>query len=298
MIDRNAIVVVDAYGQIYRGFHAIRGLSDSQGNPTNALFAVARFMLWLDTDFRSDFGAIAFDKGPPAKRLELLPEYKATRPPMPDELRCQLDPIREWVEAAGWPLIEEQGLEADDVIAAIAAMRGKHPVFIVSHDKDLAQLVGDDVVQLIPGQKGTMERLDAAAVEEKFGIPPGALRDYLALLGDTSDNIPGVPGVGKKTAAALLQQFGSIDVMFERIDEIERSTLREKIEHSRELLKLNRELVALDETPPSGMDSVEVLRRRRPDWDALLDIARRYEFRSLVSEIEKARNAHRCPTLF
>jgi DNA polymerase-1 len=298
MIDRNAIVVVDAYAQIYRGFYAIRGLTDSQGNPTNALFAVARFMLWLDTDYRSDFGAVAFDKGPPEKRLEILPEYKATRPPMPDELRAQIEPIREWIHASGWPLLEQQGFEADDIIAAIAAMRENHRVYIVSHDKDLAQLVNENVVQLIPGKKGAVDELNPAAVEAKFGIPPGAIQDYLALLGDSSDNIPGVSGVGAKTAATLLQQFGSIDEMLNRTEEIKRPAIREKIESSREILDRNRQLVALDEQPPEGLDSVEKLRRTPPEWDKLLELAKKYEFKSLVNDIEKARTADRSPTLF
>jgi len=298
MANNGVIVLVDGYAHIYRSFYAFSGLTNARGEPTNALFAMGRFMLKLDKDVPHEFGAVVMDKGKPARRLEMLPSYKATRAPMPDPLRDQIAPIREWIAACGWAILEQEGQEADDVIAAIVKAREGRQTVIVSHDKDLAQLVAPGVVLLTPGKKGESRRLDEPAVEAKFGVPPQAIVDYLAMVGDNVDNVPGIAGVGPKTAASLLVRFGSIDAMLANTDAIERESLREKVRNSAELLRRNRELVRLDEELPPEWTGLAGLRRREPDWDVLLDMARDNGFKSMLPTLEKARHDARNPTLF
>ena len=292
------VILVDGYGQIYRSFYAIRELTGPNGEPTNALYGLVRFLLSLDGALPHDFGAFVLDKGKPRHRLELLPEYKAQRPPMPDALRRQIAPIRSWVLALGWPIIEEDGFEADDLIAAVVAARGGAEVLIVSHDKDLGQLVGPGVCLLQPGPKGALARWGRAEIMEKFGVPPEQIRDYLALVGDTVDNIPGVSGVGPKTAVTLLQRFGSVEGILAQVEQIERPAVRDAIATSRDLLQRNRRLVALDETLPPAWQGADSLRRRQPDWDALIGLARQVGFKSVISEFERRRQDERNPTLF
>lgn len=293
------LLLIDGYGQIYRAFYSVQGLTNARGEPTNALFGLARFILKLDQDVPHGYGAVCLDKGRPPRRMELLPEYKQTRPPMPDALRAQLDPIRAWITACGWPVIQEEGHEADDFIAAIVNAREGRETAIISHDKDLAQLVsGDDVYILVPGPKGAMERLGPAEVTAKFDVPPEGIRDYLALVGDTADNIPGVNGIGPKTAAALLQEFGSIQAILEGVDRIKKTAVREKIRASVELIRRNIEIVGLDATLPIGWQGVCGLRKRPVQWATLMDIARDNQFTSLLGTIEKARQAYENPALF
>ena len=298
MTENNHLVLVDGYAQIYRSFYAMRELTNARGEPTNALFVMSRLMLKLDKQVPHEFGAVVMDKGKSTHRLALLPEYKATRPPMPDALRSQIPIIREWIDACGWIILEEEGQEADDIIAAVVKVREGRETEIITHDKDLGQLVQPGVSLLMPGKKGQSVRMDSAAVQEKFGVPPSALRDYLALVGDASDNIPGVAGVGPKTAVALLNQFDSIDGMLANPDAIEKKSLREKIRTSVDILHRNCKLVALDTKTPDGWQGIASLRRRDPDWDRLLEIAHDNGFKSLVSTLNKARSDARNPMLF
>jgi DNA polymerase I len=292
------IVLVDGYGQIYRNYYAIKGLTAPDGHPTNALYGMARFLLSLDSALPHQLGALVLDKGRPRQRLELLPEYKATRPPMPDELRCQIGPIRAWAQALGWALLEAEGHEADDLIAAVVAVRADHEVAILSHDKDLGQLVGPGVSLWQSGPKGALVQVGSAEIAGKFGVSPAQLGDYLALVGDSSDNIPGVPGVGAKTAAALLERFGSVAGILENLGQIERPAIREALAASREVLRRNRLLVALDEAMPPSWQGLDDLRRGTPDWETLLALAQESGFRSLTTELLRRRQDERSPSLF
>jgi len=298
MTGNGAIVLVDAYASIYRNFHGIRGLTNDRDEPVNALYGMAQFSLRIDQALPHDFAALVMDKGAPVKRLEALPDYKANRAPMPDDLRAQIPLIREWFTALGWCVLEQEGHEADDLIAAVVAAREGHPTFIVSHDKDLTQLVCDDVLMVALGGKNSWSKLGPAEVEEKYGVPPSAILDYLALLGDSSDNIPGVPGVGAKTAAALLQQFGSAKAMLADLDAIPRESVREKIRAAADVLQRNRELVALDTELPDSWQGVETLRRRAPNWGHLFEIACDNGFKTVTTALEKARHDYINPTLF
>ncbi len=294
------IVLVDGYAQVYRAFHGIPGLAGPNGQPTNALYGVARLLLKLDEELPHAFGTVVFDRGRPARRMELLPEYKATRAPMPEELRAQLPSIRAWLDAAGWPVLEEEGREADDLIAAVVQVRGGRETAILSHDKDLAQLVTDagGVYLLKSGSKEGLETVGENAVQEKFGVPPRCLRDYLALLGDSSDNIPGVPGVGAKTAAALLTQFGSAAHILEHVEEVQNPRIRESLKNSAEILRRNLRLVELDLDLPPGWTGLEQIRRRAPDWERLRTLAQEAGFKSLLAVLDKRRQAEQAPMLF
>lgn len=295
---QNQILLIDGHAAIYRSFHAIRDLTNPEGEPVNALYGMARFSLKLDQDFPSRYAALVMDKGKCARRLELLEQYKANRPSMPDDLREQIPLIRQWFGAMGWPLLEEEGKEADDLIALAVRHRDKLPVLIVSHDKDLAQLVDDNVQLVQSGGKGTWLRLGPEEVTDKFGVPPERIGDYLALVGDSSDNIPGIEGIGPKTAATLLREHGSIDNILKNLEQIKRESIRAKLADSHTILQLNRDLVRLDSTDSDQWPGLQGLQRRKTDWDRLLDIARQQGFKSLADTLEKGREEARNPRLF
>lgn len=222
------VLLIDAYSQIFRLFYAIRELTNAKGEPTNALFGMSRLFLQLEDAFPSEYGAMVFDHGKCVRRTTLLPSYKGQRPPMPEELRAQLPKIRQWAQAFGWPLVEREGFEADDLLAGIAGERHGETVRILTSDKDLGQLVKDgEVLLLKPGTvKTPWEEIDEAKILEKFGVAPSQLSDYLALLGDTADNIPGIPGCGPKTAARLLQQFGTLEELIAHLEALPTGKLR------------------------------------------------------------------------
>ncbi len=282
------ILLVDSYAQIYRGFHAVRYLSTPDGVPTNAVFAMAKFLLKLHKEHPSQNGAFVFDKGKPAFRMELAPDYKANRPPMPDELKSQIPVIRDLVRAFGWSMIEHEGYEADDLIAAIAKNFPQNEVVIFSGDKDISQIIDDRVTMLVPNPSGDVVRRGVEEVREKFGIEPKQIPDYLALIGDSADNIPGVEGVGPKTAANLLNQFGTAENMFANLSEVKRDTLRTKLENAKERFETNLKLVLLDDNPPEGtVWNINDVKRSEPDFAAIRKIAEKMSLKSILKDIEK-----------
>ena len=285
------IFLIDAYSQIYRVFYAIRQLTNARGEPANALYGMARLFLQLDELQPSDYGAIVYDLGKCVRRTGLLPEYKAQRPPMPEELRSQTAAIREWAGAFGWNIIDRQGFEADDLIAGITAQRGTNAVTILTGDKDLFQLLAAPEVRILLHGKDKTPWLeaDAATAREKFGVAPSQIRDYLALLGDTADNIPGVPGCGPKTAVKLLADYGSIDNLLAHLDELKSAKLRETLAAEAENLRRNQSLVQLDEALPENWSCLEGLRRRTPDWEKLLRLCDEQGFKSIAEAIRKHR---------
>ena len=293
------LVLIDAYAQIYRCFFAVRaGLTNPQGIPTNALYGIARLLLQLHRTLPSRYGAVAFDKGKCTRRITLCPEYKAQRPPMPDTMRPQIEPIRQWMRAFGWTLLEQEGMEADDLIAAITRRHGECEVAIVTHDKDIMQLTADPKVFIAQPDKDQWTLLGAPEVTRKFGVPPEQLRDYLALLGDSSDNIPGVPGVGAKTAAKLLQEAGSIEGILAQAESITSAKVAATLKSSAELLARNRQLIALGNEPPDGFTSPADLPRQEPDWAMLLKMAEEQGFKSLMPALHKEADNAAQPSLF
>ncbi len=288
------ILLVDAYSQIYRAYYAVRELTDAQGRPSNAIFAFSRFLLKLDKELPTEMGAFVADKEKCAFRLEIAPDYKANRAPMPDDLKAQTPVIFELIDAFGWNNIELPTFEADDLIAAIAADVGDREFRVITPDKDMSQIVDERVKLLVPDRTGSsFECRGPAEIVKKFDVAPEQIIDYLALIGDTSDNVPGIAGVGPKTAANLLKQFGSITAMMERTAEIKNDKLREKIAEAGELLQKNIRLITLKTDLPEfpWRPSSERLKRRAPDWKRIVEIATDYNLRSVVREIEDTRSA-------
>ncbi|HBC87339.1 MAG TPA: hypothetical protein DCZ94_10320 [Lentisphaeria bacterium] len=284
------ITLIDAYSQIYRGFYAIPLLSNSKGQFTNAIFATAKFLMALDRNHYSPYGAMVFDKGRPLHRMKIIPEYKAQRPPMPEELKSQLGSIRELVEAFGWRLVEKDGQEADDIIAAIAVEFKGNQVRIVSADKDIAQVIDDRIKMLIPDRKGGggFVLQGAEEVVVRFAVNPSQIVDYLSLIGDSSDNIPGIDGVGPKTAAKLIGQFGSIDNLLSNLSQIENEKLRAKIAGSAEFLRKNKQIITLDLVLPDDfLKDLEYFRKKKPDIEKLRAIADDLDLKSIKTDLDR-----------
>ena len=283
MSDPKPFVLVDGSSYLYRAFHALPPLTNSRGEPTGAVYGVANMLRKLLDDYTPEHVAVVFDAKGKTFRDELFAEYKAHRPPMPDELRAQIEPLHALVRAMGLPLLQVPGVEADDVIGTLArqaAAEGRHTL-ISTGDKDMAQLV-DAHVTLINTMSNTT--LDPAGVVEKFGVPPERIIDYLALVGDSSDNIPGVPKVGPKTAAKWLNEYGSLDAIIEHADEI-KGKVGESLRASLETLDLSRQLATIRcdvelEQAPDG------LRRETPDREALRDWYQKLEFNSWLRQLD------------
>ena len=219
MSESTPLVLVDGSSYLYRAYHALPPLSTSSGAATGAVKGVINMLRRLCKDYPDSTVAVVFDAKGKTFRDEMYPEYKANRPPMPDELREQVEPIHRIVRAMGLPLLCEPGVEADDVIGTLArqASEAGSPVIVSTGDKDMAQLVGERVT-LVNTMTDTV--LDRQGVQDKFGIPPERIVDLLALMGDKVDNIPGVPGVGEKTALALLRGLGGLDAIYADLDRV------------------------------------------------------------------------------
>jgi DNA polymerase-1 len=283
------LVLVDGSSYLYRAFHALPPLNSSKGVPTGATKGVISMLRRLQKDYPNSPVVVVFDAKGKTFRDELFERYKAHRPPMPDELRAQIQPIHDIVRAMALPLLVVEGVEADDVIGTLASAAGRdgQSVVISTGDKDMAQLV-DGHVTLVNTMTNTV--LDAAGVEAKFGVPPRLIIDYLALVGDKSDNIPGVPGVGEKTAPTLLMALGDLDTIYGNLEKIRELSVRgakqmpEKLAEHREAAYLSRQLATIrcDVPLEFGPDG---LRNGTPDRDALLALFREFEFKSWVEEL-------------
>ena len=279
-----SVLIVDGTAVAYRAFYAVRDLSTRAGQATNALFGFIRMLRQLETQWHPDRLVVAFDGGSPAHRLEKCPAYKAQRAPMPDDLRSQLSLIHEYLAAAGIPMILLKGQEADDVMATLAdrAAADGATVRLATSDKDLMQLV-DDHVRIVPPTK-TDEELDVAGVEAKTGVRPSQIVDWLALIGDTADNIPGVDGIGPKTATKLLAQFGSLSECLAKAEAIESENLRAKVRTGRETAELNVALMTLDKKVP-GVPGWAEIPAPAPDAARLKAFFEKYELHRFVSEM-------------
>lgn len=289
------MLLVDAYAQIFRGFYALPLMTNSKGEYTNAIFAFSRFLLQMEKAESATYGAVVFDLGRCVKRLEILPEYKANRSPTPEELKAQVPGIREMIAAFGFPILESEGIEADDLIAVLAANFADFKVGVVSADKDLAQMIDERVEMLIPQGKGKgFAKMGVAEVVAKFAVRPDQIVDYLSLIGDSSDNIPGVPGVGPKTAAKLLAAHNSIDEMLSNTDAIANEKLRAKIADASEILRKNIKLIKLDTTSPDdSWHLVDKITRAEPDWNKIAKLADDYELKGFKKDFDafmEARN--------
>lgn len=278
-----ALVLVDGSSFLYRAFHALPPLNNSRGEPTGAVLGVANMLKKLVASHQTPHIGVVFDAPGRTFRDDLFEAYKAHRPPMPEDLRAQIEPLHEVIRAMGFPLIMESGVEADDVIGslAVAAARKGFKVIISTGDKDMAQLVNAQITL-----ENTMfnSRLDRAGVFEKFGVYPEQIIDYLALVGDTSDNIPGVPKVGPKTAAKWLTDYGTLDQLIKEADTLT-GKVGDSFRGALETLSLSRQLATIrcDLTLPMA---IEELTLNSPDLERLERILRRLEFNSWLRQIQ------------
>jgi DNA polymerase-1 len=279
---RQRLFLIDGNSYIYRAFHAIRNLANSKGFPTNAIYGFATMLLKIVREEKPDYLAVAFDTKGPTTRHAYYPQYKATRPPMPEGLVPQIPVIWDLVRAYRIPVIQQQGIEADDLLAAAARAGLEHhlDVVLVSGDKDLLQLVGPHVTVLDTMKE---QRWTPEGVEKRYGIGPERLVEMMALMGDAIDNVPGVRGVGEKTAVELIKRFGTLEELYARIDEV-KGARRTALETGRENAFLSRRLVTLDPDVPFGA-SLDQLRPQEPDTAAALAIFREMEFSRLVREL-------------
>ena len=239
------LLLVDGTAVVYRAFYAIRELSTRSGTPTNALFGFVRMLTQLKETWLPTHWGVMFDGGLPRERRELLESYKAQRPPMPDSLRSQLPLVQEYLNLAGVPWTRMEGEESDDVMASLAEWSRPDcdAILIATSDKDMFQLV-DEKVKVVPvaGKDGV---LDLEGVKAKTGVLPAQIVDWLSMVGDNADNIPGVPGIGPKTAAKLLEQLGTVDAVFEHISEAGSSRLQELLAEHRSVIARNRAMMRL-----------------------------------------------------
>ncbi|MEZ8879000.1 DNA polymerase I [Vibrio lentus] len=288
-IPDNPLILIDGSSYLYRAFHAYPGTMSNGDIPTNAVYGVVNMLRSMMRQFASDRIAVIFDAKGKTFRDDMYPEYKANRPPMPDDLRCQIEPLHNVIRAMGLPLISIPGVEADDVIGTLASQASAMgmPVLISTGDKDMAQLV-DDHVTLINTMTNVV--MDREGVIEKFGIPPELIIDYLALMGDKVDNIPGIPGVGDKTATALLQGIGSIEKLYQNLDDIAAlgfrgsKTMAKKLADNKDNADMSYQLatikldVELEETPES-------LVKAQPNIDELIKLYGQLVFKSWLNEL-------------
>jgi DNA polymerase-1 len=285
--DPNRIFLMDAMSFIFRAYHAMarqRGMSTRKGLPTAAIYVFVNMLRKLREDFSPHHLAAVFDVAAPTFRDQQYKEYKANRSEMPGDLAQQIPYIRRALEAYRIPILEVPGYEADDVIGTLAkkAADGGRPVYVVSSDKDMLQLVNDRVQVLNPPKDNLI--CDAAKVEEILGVPPHRVIDVMALRGDSIDNIPGAPGIGDKGSVELIQRFGSLEAALDHAAEVERKTYRESLQNNREQILMSKDLVTIKCDVDIELD-VEKMHTGEPDVEALRALFTELEFTSLLKEV-------------
>src|SRR5476649_627693 len=289
-IAENPLILVDGSSYLYRAYHAFPPLTNSQGEPTGAMYGVLNMLRSLLLQYTPSHVAVVFDAKGKTFRDELFDQYKSHRPPMPDDLRSQIEPLHQMVKAMGLPLLAVTGVEADDVIGTLAleAPRAGRKVLISTGDKDMAQLVSP-MITLINTMSNTI--LGPQEVREKFGVPPELIIDYLALMGDSSDNIPGVPGVGEKTAQGLLQGLGSLDSIYGDLAKVGglafrgAKTLAPKLEQNKEMAYLSYQLATIKTDVPLDLPFDQLI-VTEPDVVELQQLFKKYEFKRWQADLE------------
>jgi 5'-3' exonuclease len=281
------LFLVDGSSNLYRAFHALPPLSNSRGLPTHAILGFTTMLLKLVREDDPEALAVALDGPGPTVRHHLFAEYKANRPPMPDALARQIPYVQRVLEAMRVPMLMMSGEEADDILAsaAVRAAGEGYRVVLVSGDKDLFQVVGDAIV-VRDTMKG--KTWGPAEVAERYGVSPGQFPELLALMGDSIDNIPGIPGVGDKTARDLLQRFGSLEGLLERGAEIRTPKLRQAVRAHAEQVRLSKRLATIRTDLPLPWGGGD-FRRAAPDVAALLALFRELEFTRLAEQFAQPR---------
>ena len=298
------LLLVDGSSYLYRAFHAMPDLRNSQNEPTGAIHGVLNMLRRLHKDYPSDYSACVFDAKGKTFRDDIYPEYKANRASMPDDLRVQIEPLHEAIKALGWPLIVENGVEADDVIGALAKQAEREGIrtIISTGDKDITQLVNEQIT-VVNTMRDAFRRvddvLDIAGVEKKFGIPPRLIIDYLVLIGDTSDNVPGVEKVGPKTAVKWLTQYGSLENIVANADAIT-GVVGENLRKALPWLPTARELITI-RTDIGIQESFSDLSPQAIDKAKLAELFDRFEFKSWRRELDNmqdgAKKTEKTPAL-
>jgi DNA polymerase-1 len=283
-VDR--LLIIDGHAYAYRAFHAIRSLRSPSGEPTNAIYGFVKMLAKMRAAIGPTHLIVVWDGGLSAERIAALPEYKAQRPEMPDDLKPQLDEIISYLKAAGVASFCGEGVEADDYIACLArhAADAGMAVVIASADKDFMQLVSDRVGLLNPGDKSEAVWTDEQ-VRAKTGVEPSQIVDWLSLIGDSVDNIPGVRGVGPKTAADLLNQFGSVVKLYARLDEVKSEKLRAALRASADAVRRNCGLVRLQDGLSCEF-SPDELAEKPADANRLRGLYQRWGFKGMLSALE------------
>jgi DNA polymerase I len=280
------VLIVDGHAYAYRAFFAIRGLRSPSGAPTNAVYGFVKMLAKMREAVRPTHLIVVWDGGLSAGRVAVLPEYKAHRPEMPDDLKPQLDEIVSYLKAAGVASFCRDGVEADDYIACLArrAADAGMTVVIASSDKDFMQLVSARVGLLNPGDKSETVWTDGQ-VRDKAGVEPAQIVDWLSLMGDSVDNIPGVPGIGPKTAADLLNQFGSVAELFRRLGEVKSERMRGALREAADAVRRNQELVRLRDDLPCDFLPAE-LAEKPADTGRLRELFARWGFKGMLAALE------------
>ena len=284
---RKKLAIIDASSYLYRAYYAVGPLTNSRNEPTNAIFGFLKMLNRIIKKYSPTHLAIVFDTKGPTFRHEKFEDYKAHRKPMPEDLVPQIPRLKAVLDAHNYKLFEEPGFEADDVIGTLSrlAVNHQYPSLIFSPDKDLLQLVNDDV-QIVSGGK-TERILHESDVIEKFGILPAQIPNLLALAGDSADGIPGIPGIGFKTASALLQQFGSIDGIYESIDTIKSNSVREKLINNRDSAAMSLELTVIQTNVDISV-SFDECRICTPDAETLRKLYAELEFHDFIRDLPAA----------
>lgn len=279
MEKEKTIYLIDGTAYIYRAYHAIRGLSNSRGLPTNAIFGFTRMLMKLMEDRSPEYVAMFFDAKGPTFRHEMYKDYKANRPPMPEDMAVQLPYIKQVTAAFNLPIIEMPGFEADDLIGTTARLAEKegYSIIIVTGDKDFMQLVTDKITIWDPMKDST---IDLQSIKEKFGIEPHQMIDVQGLSGDTADNIPGVPGIGPKTALSLIETYRSMQGVYEKLGTITQKKQRENLENFKDQAFLSRELVTINTKVPVSLDPAK-FKVTAPQRKKLTELFKNLEFRQL-----------------
>lgn len=280
------LLIIDGHAYAYRAFYAIRVLRSPEGRPTNAIYGFIKMLEKMVASLRPDFLAVVWDGGLSAERVALMPHYKAQRPETPEELKPQFDEIVNYLKAAGMMSLCKEGIEADDYIASLAklAEAAGVKVVIASSDKDFMQLVSPAVGLFNPNDKTEMVWTNVQ-VREKIGVEPEQVVDWLSLVGDTVDNIHGVPGVGRKTATGLLGKFGSIKNMYARLAEVKPERLRFALAGAVEMVQHNIEMVRLRDNLPCAFLRADY-RMKPPEVGKLKNLYSNWGFKGLLTALE------------
>ncbi|MCM8790761.1 MAG: DNA polymerase I [Candidatus Omnitrophica bacterium] len=284
MSGKKRLFLIDGNSFCYRAYYAIRPLSNSKGQPTNAVYGFVTMLHKIIKDNSPDMLAVAFDLKGPTFRHEKFGEYKIHRKPMPNEMVSQMPYIKRFVQASNIPIFEVQGYEADDVLATIAKKAESHGIetYIVTGDKDALQLVNDHIKVFSTHKDGLI--YDKAKVREAYGVGPEKIPDIMALMGDASDNIPGVRGIGEKTAIELIGEFGSLDHLLANISKVKGEARQKMLREGQDMARLSKELALLDKDVPLKVDFKQ-LELKEPDQASLLELYKELEFKSFIKDL-------------